>query len=104
MNYFRHGDLSFHPIKKIVGKLQKHSGSFVLAEGEATGHNHIITKERGTMNIYKDVQGNLVLEIDGRALLTHPEHKTIEFKTGTFKVVHEREYNHFSHSIHKVVD
>ena len=104
MNIFRHGDISLHPHKKVVGKEIKHKGSFVLAEGEVTGHNHTIITKEGTLDIFKDSFGGITLIIDGKAILTHPEHKTIEIPTGTYKMKNEREYDHFAHTVRKVLD
>lgn len=41
MNFYRHGDLSFHPTKEVEG-LEKveFKGEYILALGEHTGHAH----------------------------------------------------------------
>ena len=51
---YRQGDVSLIPTEKVKGEKVKHEGSFVLAEGEATGHAHIITVPSvDNMAIYK---------------------------------------------------
>jgi RNase P/RNase MRP subunit p29 len=102
----RHGDIAF--IKTEVDttgmKLISKNNSCVLAEGEATNHYHTITAVKGTCEVYQDKKGMMIVKVDGRALLTHPEHKTLEFPTGIWKVDREQEYDYFALKTHKVID
>lgn len=106
MNIYRHGDLSFHPSKENIKELKKiGSKSHVLALGEHTGHKHVITSVKGTCDIYQDEKtGELVLIIDGKAVVTHEEHKEIEFTTGTYRMKQEREFDYFEGIIAQVRD
>ena len=61
----------------------------ILAEGERSGHLHELTggqvyEKKGTL-YFKVDRG---MEID----LTHPEHDTLTFVPGTYKVIRQREY------------
>lgn len=103
MNTKRHGDLSFKLVSEIEGK-KVGSKSFILALGETTGHQHKIIVKDGTMDIYKNAMGELTLVIDGVAILTHEEHKPIEFKSGIWKMKNEREKDWFSLSVRQVQD
>lgn len=102
MNY-RHGNLSFHPCEKPEGK-KVGSKTYTLALGEHTGHKHVITATEGTLDIFKDEKGEMFLVIDGKAVLTHEEHKPIEFTTGTYRMKQEREFDYFEGAIRQVLD
>lgn len=106
MNIYRHGDLSFHPYEGDIKELTEIKGgnSFVLALGEHTGHKHVISAEKGSMRIFKDLDGNFVLEVKDNASLVHEEHKAIEFKPGVYKMKTEQEYDYFLESIRQVQD
>lgn len=102
-NTKRHGDLSFKLVDKIEGE-KVGSDKFILALGETTGHAHTITLKEGTLDIYKNGDGEITLVIDGVSILTHQEHKPIEFKTGTWKMKNERELDYFSMTTRRVID
>jgi len=103
--YIRHGDIPFYETNKIEGKLQKHNGSFVLAEGETTGHYHIITVPKiEDMDVRKTSDDGFVLTLREEGILTHPEHKKLVVPKGTYYVGKEREVDHFNQTIRKVID
>lgn len=105
-NFRRHGDLNLHPVTKIEGKVVKHTGSFVLQEGETTGHKHVITTPRlEDMEVRRMDDGSICLTLKAEGTLTHEDHKKIIVMPGTYKIVQEREVDHFSESIvRKVID
>jgi hypothetical protein len=108
MNIYRHGDLLIKEIKELPKTIKKiaQGNSFVLAEGETTGHKHIlISNETKTgFEVYQDVNGSFVLDLKANAEVSHEEHKTIKIKKGIYFVETEREYNWFEKAIKKVVD
>ena len=63
--------------------------NLVLAEGEATGHLH----ELNIGELYEK-DGTLYFKVpEGKtAALIHPEHNTVAFEPGTYKVIYQREY------------
>ena len=84
----RQGDLLIIKIPAIPA-LAVQQQSKVLAEGEATGHFHKLDsgevyEENGTL--YFKVEEDAVTALD------HPEHKTITFDPGVYKVIRQREY------------
>jgi coproporphyrinogen III oxidase len=83
----RQGDLLIVKVDKIPEGTVKQK-SRILAEGEATGHMHVLDSgevyEKGGV-LYFKVSGDM-------AKLNHPEHKTIEFEPGEYKVIRQREY------------
>jgi hypothetical protein len=72
----------------------------VLAEGEATGHAHVVTGKRLRLGTWESVrrwgirEQGTVLVIDGgeAAKLEHEEHLPIEVPPGTYEVRRQREY------------
>jgi hypothetical protein len=84
----RQGDVLALKVKGIPeGAVKK--DNLVLAEGEATGHLH----ELNTGELYEK-NGTLYFRVpeDKVASLIHPEHNTITFEPGVYKVIHQREY------------
>lgn len=105
MKTLRHGDLSFHPIKETKGEVVKHNGSFIAAEGETTGHKHLVTvKDKSDLVIKKDGEGNYYFELLADGKISHEEHRTIALPKGKYKMVHEREMDWFSLSTRRVID
>lgn len=102
----RHGDICFHPVVKIKGKIIKHDGSFVVGLGETTGHKHILTVSRPEDLIIKqDKKGDYYFELLSTGKLTHEEHRTIEIPAGIYHKFQEEEVDHFAHSVtRKVLD
>ena len=84
----RQGDLLIVKIKNIPQDAIKQE-SKVLAEGEATGHMHELDSgevyEKEGILYFKVAEGSV-------STLNHPEHKAIEFESGEYKVIRQREY------------
>lgn len=101
----RHGDLSFRSIKNLPEGKTKKVSSYILAEGEYTGHNHNLALKGGGSISVIAVDDSLFFEVSGSdAELMHPEHKTIVFKPGTYKMKKEREFDYFMKAIRQVRD
>lgn len=103
--HLRHGDLAFRSVNKLpIGKTKKVL-SYILAEGEYTGHNHNLALQgEGSISVVS-VDDSLFFEIEGSdAELTHPEHKTIVFKPGIYEMKHEKEFDYFMKAIRQVRD
>lgn len=103
---YRHGDLGFTSTEENISTLKKvGSNRFVLALGETTGHKHVISAERGTLDIYKDEKTNqIVLVIDGKSVITHEEHKPIEIPTGVYRMKNQQEYDYHMLAGRQVID
>lgn len=107
MKIYRHGDLSFHPIDKLPKGLKEveHKGNFVLAEGEFTGHKHLMTVEKPKeMKMMQDPKtGEYYIQLFDKAELTHEEHKKLVFEPGIYKMHVEREFDYFAKETEKQV-
>ncbi len=106
-NFISHGDVNLHPVKDIPKELKevKHTGSFILAYGEVTGHSHrIAVAEPQTMRILQDMNGNIYIELLKEAQIDHEEHGVLTVKPGWYFQVQERERDWFSQTNRKVID
>lgn len=98
---YRHGDILLKPTsKKAKGQQAKR---LVLAEGEATGHVHVLTSPEPIL-FEAEEELPMLLTLTQSGKLTHQEHKELEIEAGTYEVVREREYSYFDKEIEKVVD
>lgn len=102
--YGIHGDVILEAINEIPKKAIKQKvNKIVLAEGEVTGHAHVITKVDEDIELFKInedlyVKNNTVKEIE------HEEHKTVTLPPGKWKVKKAREYDHFLEEARNVRD
>ena len=104
MKHYRHGDIPLHPIRKASGTVIKHSGSFILAEGEATGHHHRITVANPADMEIRQTAAGYVLTLKSEGTLSHEEHGTLTIAPGTYRIGKEREKDWFSLSVRRVID
>ena len=103
---YRQGDLILKQIDKLPEnlKLVSKENKFILAEGEQTGHKHLLVAESQTMEILQDNSGKFYLKFSGSVDLTHQEHKTITIPIGIWEVDNEREYDYALETIKSVAD
>jgi len=73
----------------------------VLAEGETTGHKHLLN---GQVQVFADSTGQQFVNVEAPSRLVHEEHQELEIPVGKFKVVLQREYDLLSESIRQVLD
>ena len=103
----RHGDINLHPVKKVLGEKMKSNGSFVLAEGEATGSKHIIAVANpADLEVWKDALNDVYIKLNSVGTITHThDHETITIQPGIYRQIPEREVDHFNESItRRVID
>ena len=101
----RHGDIPLHPYAgEVKGKEIKHNGSFVVAEGETTGHMHVVkVAEPQFMRVVQNDRGTFLI-FEKEATISHQEHKTITIQPGTYRVGKERTKDWFTLTTRKVQD
>lgn len=103
---YRQGDILLVPVQKIpegLREVPREKGRIVLAEGEETGHLHMIEAPEATFlaEDLKSIEGRfLVIEAEAitaeaavGVALTHPEHDTIIVEPGNYEVRRQREYS-----------
>jgi len=85
---YRQGDILFKKIEDLPFNLtQKQSG--VVAEGELTGHAHVI--ESGA--VFELINSSdLFVEANHKTRVVHDEHFPIQLEEGNYMVIRQREY------------
>ena len=79
--------------------------SYTLAEGEITGHRHLITaKPKTEFEVLQDESGQVYLKMENSGQLTHEEHKTIEVMPDMYIVGNEEEFDYNERQLKRVVD
>lgn len=97
---FRQGDVLLVPVTQIPQEARKQRSRrrLVLAEGEMTGHHHVLEVDQATKLEELLLPGD-VAELEQRfvrvldeAVLTHQEHATLTIPPGDYEVRRQREY------------
>lgn len=102
----QHGDVLIFRIASMPSGLQKRvpqGGRHVLAEGESTGHAHVITSLEDC-DLYADENGVLYLDVRSPVELTHEEHATQTITPGAYRIGRVREIDPFEGEIREVRD
>jgi hypothetical protein len=77
---------------------------YVLAEGETTGHAHVIDAPADDVDVFVDEKGELFVRAKKAVTIKHEEHKHQKIKRGVYKVGKVREIDPFSEEIRSVRD
>jgi hypothetical protein len=89
----RQGDVMLQRIDSIPKKakeIKRGVASLVLAEGEVTGHAHVI-KDR-LARLFGDGD-NQYVKLEQPATLEHEEHSAHCLEAGSYRLIHQREYS-----------
>jgi hypothetical protein len=95
----RQGDVLLVPVESLPNPhrpLTNWRGRLVLAEGEATGHAHVVRGTRARLFAHRSptfapTRHYLFVERES-ATLVHEEHAPIRVPPGIYQVVRQREY------------
>jgi hypothetical protein len=93
----RQGDILLVPVERLPDGLievPREDGKIILAEGEATGHLHMIDSEKATF-LAEDIAQieDRFLAVEEEVALEHPEHDTVTLAPGNYEVRRQREYD-----------
>lgn len=83
-------------------KKAKNSKRLVLAEGEVTGHAHVI--EEGVRKADKNADGTISFALSEPRELVHEEHGTITIPPGEYRSGKVLEYDHAAEEAKQVAD
>ena len=103
MKKLQQGDVIIRSIVKIpegVNRVSKTARGFILAEGEATGHAHVIEDD---IEMYEK-EGVLFIKIEKSVTVEHEEHKPIRLEKGNYEIGYVREYNFYKEDPRRVKD
>jgi hypothetical protein len=89
---YAQGDVLIVPVAKIPDGLeaQPATDSLLIAEGEATGHAHVVKSPRISA---WGARENLFFNLGQAGAVVHEEHDAIELPAGNYRVIHQREYD-----------
>ena len=96
MDLYRQGDVLLVAIEAVphnAETVKRSMRGLVLAEGEATGHAHVITDDAAEL-VTADEAAELYLLVHGTEAveLLHEEHATVLVPPGAYEVRRQREY------------
>jgi len=90
---YRQGDVLLVRVESAEGGAEVPRGprGVVLAEGEATGHAHVVADPAA--KLIESVNGNRYLLAARPAEVVHEEHGTIALDPGAYRVILQREWS-----------
>ena len=99
------GDLLLRKVEKMPSgkEIKPTERGLVLAEGEATGHAHVITEIQAATMI-KTSDGKMYLKVVKTVPLKHDEHHIIIIEPGEYEVGKVLERDHLSRITREVID
>lgn len=104
MMQIQHGDVLLQQVEELpqsCTRIDRKEFGLVIAEGEATGHHHVITDKDATLWELKD---DLYLEVEFPVTITHDEHKPLTIPEGVYHVGQVKEYDYFQEMERRVID
>ena len=104
MTNLQHGDVIIRGIASLpkgVKPVARRNGAIIVAEGEATGHHHVITQKGATL---MELKGELYLEVTEPVTITHEEHKPLPIPEGIYHIGKVKEYDYLGDMERQVRD
>jgi hypothetical protein len=95
MTIYRQGDVLIHTINRSCFPKDAKvipSPRIILADGEVTGHHHVIVADRTVCEAYEK-DGMIYLHVEEPVDLTHEEHAKITIPPGDYVSYIQREYD-----------
>jgi hypothetical protein len=97
------GDIFFTRTRKIPSgakSLKRKERGYIITEGEATGHAHVVEDE---VELYEK-DGVLYMKTSKTIKVQHEEHKPVTLSEGIWKVGIVREFDPFLEEIRRIRD
>jgi len=107
------GDVLFQRLAKLpseagtnvgIYKMTDRGPRLVLAEGEATGHAHILEPEGESDAQLIAIGERMLLKLSKGGTVTHEEHKPVRLEAGIWQVGRVREYDYLNQVTRAVAD
>jgi len=97
------GDVILRRLNKMPAGEQKVLAKrhLVLAEGEVTGHSHVIEEDESELI---QIGEQIILKLEEQATLVHQEHGPITLDKGLWEVGRVQEYDYLSQMKRPVMD
>lgn len=103
--WYQQGDVIIEPVADLPAEAKKVEAKprgYVLAEGEVTGHAHVIDRVADIEFVEKD--GMFFIKNKKPVTVRHEEHKPVTVPAGTWRVRGVREFDHFAEEARRVID
>ena len=103
-NQIQHGDVLLKRIPKLPRgclEVPRKADLLIVAEGEATGHHHVIVDTGARL---LELKGELYLEVTEPVVITHDEHKPLDIPTGIYQIGRVKEHDYFQDMERQVRD
>jgi len=111
MEYYQQGDVLIKPLKgsrlenKIKTAKEERHSKLTLAEGEVTGHTHVLTGNLVKFVPQDNWNNDILFEVkEAAATISHEEHNSFNIPPGKYFVEKVREYDHFNEESRWVAD
>jgi hypothetical protein len=93
LKQYRQGDILIKEIDQLpsIAKPQGRARRVVIAEGEATGHHHVLLPAAEDMEWWQNAAGDIYVRSTEAARLVHEEHGPIEILTDAAFIVCRRQ-------------
>lgn len=102
----QHGDVLLLKLTRLPENLVRRKprvdGKIVLADGEVTGHAHVMDCE--TAVLMEDKDGTLYLDVKDNTVLTHEEHGPQTVEPGMYEIGRVVEVDPFEDEVRVVAD
>ena len=98
------GDVLIRAIDNLPKKLKRkqHPRGAVLAEGEVTGHAHVVIGDG--VEVWEAEDGTIYVSAPRGGELVHEEHHAQYLEPGHYRIGIVREYDHFAEEARNVAD
>jgi hypothetical protein len=99
------GDVTLKRLDRIPTgtrkKVKRTTRGIVLAEGEHTGHAHVIEESEAELI---QIGERMILRLEKSATIVHEEHKPITLEPGIYEVGRVQEFDYFQQMARTVAD
>ncbi len=104
MEYYQQGDvlIVLSEVPNEAKKTKAKNRGYVLAEGEATGHTHVV--ESGEDVEMYELNGTLYMSVKKETEVEHEEHDNITIPIGDYKISKILEWDSFEEEAREVLD
>ena len=102
-NQIQQGDVLITRLKTAPKGVTKtiSKGRCVLAEGESTGHAHVVENDDAELI---QLGERILLRLGQAATVTHEEHKPVTLEPGLYEIGRVAEYDYISKMVRPVAD
>lgn len=102
-NQIQQGDVILRRITQIpaTATIKQRGGRIVLAEGQATGHAHVVVDDDATLIAEGE---RMLLQLEKQTVLCHEEHNPITLEPGVYEIGRVQEWDYLQQMARTVAD